>query len=94
MAYAQPKTSYQIASIKDVMVPMRDGVKLATDIYFPARGDARAEGKFPVVLERTPYNKSAGSVAAAHLVPYGYIVIFQDVRGRYKSECRWRPNSR
>ena len=91
MAYAQPKTSYQIASIKDVMVPMRDGVKLATDIYFPARGDVHAEGKFSVVLERTPYNKSAGSVAAAHLVPYGYIVIFQDVRGRYKSEGRWRP---
>ncbi len=91
MAYAQPETVYQIASIKDVMVPMRDGVKLATDIYFPAQGDVRAEGKFPVVLERTPYDKSAGSVAAAHLVPHGYIVIFQDVRGRYKSEGRWRP---
>jgi uncharacterized protein len=89
--YAQPEAGYQIAATKNVMVPMRDGVKLATDIYFPARGGAQAEGKFPVVLERTPYNKSAGSVAAAHLVPHGYIVIFQDVRGRYKSEGRWRP---
>jgi uncharacterized protein len=62
--YAQPEAGYQIAATKNVMVPMRDGVKLATDIYFPARGGAQAEGKFPVVLERTPYNKSAGSVAA------------------------------
>lgn len=89
--YAQPETLYQVTSTKNVMVPMRDGVKLATDIYFPARDGARVEGKFPVVLERTPYNKAAGSTAAAHLVPHGYIVIFQDVRGRYKSEGRWRP---
>lgn len=89
--YAQPETLYQVTATKNVMVPMRDGVKLATDIYFPARDGARAEGKFPVVLERTPYNKAAGSTAAAHLVPHGYIVIFQDVRGRYKSEGRWRP---
>ena len=90
-AYAQSEPVYQITVAKNVMVPMRDGVKLATDIYFPAQEGVRAEGKFPVVLERTPYNKSAGMTAADHLVPHGYIVIFQDVRGRYKSEGRWRP---
>jgi putative CocE/NonD family hydrolase len=89
--YAQSGAAYQITAQKNVMVPMRDGVKLATDIYFPAQGGGPVEGKFPVVLERTPYNKTAGSTAAAHLVPHGYIVIFQDVRGRYKSEGRWRP---
>lgn len=88
---AQPETAYQVATVKTVMVPMRDGIKLATDIYFPAPGGAPNDGKFPVVLERTPYNKAAGSSAAAHVVPHGYIVIFQDVRGRYKSEGRWRP---
>jgi predicted acyl esterase len=38
------------------MVPMRDGVRLATDIYFPAKDGVRLEGKFPAILERTPYN--------------------------------------
>ena len=82
---AQPEAAYQVATVKTVMLPMRNGIKLATDIYFPARGGTPAEGKFPVVLERTPYNKDVGSTAAAHLVPHGYIVIFQDVRGRYTS---------
>jgi hypothetical protein len=88
---AQPETAYQVSAAKTVMVPMRDGIKLATDIYFPSRAGAPPEGKFPVILERTPYNKAAGSVAAEHLVPHGYIVIFQDVRGRYQSEGHWRP---
>src|SRR5882757_9716456 len=88
---AQPEAAYQVATKKTVMVPMRDGIKLATDIYFPARDGAPVEGKFPAVLERTPYNKDAGSTAASHLVRHGYIVIFQDVRGRYKSEGHWRP---
>src|SRR6476469_5326356 len=70
---AQPEAAYQVAAVKTVMVPMRDGIKLATDIYFPAQGGAPVEGKFPVVLERTPYNKDAGSTAASHLVPHGYI---------------------
>ena len=39
------------------MVPMRDGVRLAADIYYPARDGVRLEGKFPAILERTPYNK-------------------------------------
>ena len=41
------------------LVPMPDGVSLAADIYYPALGDARAPGMFPVILERTPYNKAA-----------------------------------
>jgi len=70
---------------------MRDGIKLATDIYRPARKGSAVEGKFPVILERTPYNKDDLSAAASHFVPHGYIVVAQDVRGRYKSEGRWFP---
>ncbi|MCW5964866.1 MAG: CocE/NonD family hydrolase [Bryobacterales bacterium] len=69
-----------------VMVPMRDGVKLATDIYTPA-----GEGKFPVVLTRTPYNKSSASATAKPFLDAGYAVVIQDVRGRYQSEGRWVP---
>ena len=71
----------------DVMVPMRDGVRLATDLYFPARDGVRLEGKFPAVMERTPYNKSgAGSNWAPFYVARGYVAIAQDTRGRYGSE--------
>ena len=83
---------YGVASRQDVMVPMRDGVRLATDIYYPARGGAAAAGAFPVILTRTPYNKALGAGAlAGAFVPYGYVLVVQDVRGRYHSEGRWRP---
>ncbi len=74
------------------MIPMRDGVRLAADIYRPARDGAPVEGKFPVLLERTPYNKeTVGGSAADFFVAHGYVVIYQDVRGRYESEGRWIP---
>ena len=41
------------------MVPMRDGARLATAIYFPAKDGVRPEGKLPAILERTPYNFDA-----------------------------------
>jgi hypothetical protein len=74
---------------KNVMVPMRDGVRLATDIYFPAKDGVRLEGKFQAILERTPYNKDA---CAGYLLPFvsqGYVLICQDTRGRYASEGVW-----
>ena len=43
--------------MKDVMVPMRDGVKLATDLYLPVENGRPSEQKLPIVLQRTPYNK-------------------------------------
>jgi len=89
--HAQSGPPYDVSPPQTVMVAMRDGVRLATDIYLPARNGALAEGKFPVVLERTPYNKSAVISAARYLVPHGYIVIAQDVRGRYASEGHWFP---
>ncbi len=74
---------------RDVMVPMRDGVKLATDVYRPAKDGKALEGKFPVILMRTPYNKESTPAIAKAFVPHGYVVVLQDVRGRYKSEGHW-----
>ena len=48
---------YDYVVTKDIMVSMRDGVRLATDIYLPAKTGQPVEGKFPTLLERTPYNK-------------------------------------
>src|SRR5437588_7419321 len=65
------------------MVAMRDGVKLATDVYLPGDGT----GKYPVVVARTPYDKSkGGSGLAANAARRGYAFVFQDLRGRFKSE--------
>ena len=89
--HAQTGASYGIAETKNVMVSMRDGVKLATDIYRPTQNGQVTDSKFPVILMRTPYNKDdAGQVANA-FVPHGYVVVLQDVRGRYNSEGHWRP---
>jgi hypothetical protein len=76
---------YEVVTERNVQVKMRDGVILHADIYRP-----KGEGKFPVLLERTPYNKQGGDFglrAAAH----GYVAIIQDVRGRYTSEGEWYP---
>ncbi len=88
-SYAQEITSYGVVESKDVMIPMRDGVKLAADIYRPARDGYAADGKFPVILMRTPYNKESSAASATALVPHGYVVVLEDVRGRYKSEGHW-----
>ena len=76
---------------RNVMVPMRDGVKLAADIYFPL-----SLKKAPVILIRTVYGKligmSIGSTSAARLFARnGYIVIVQDVRGRGRSRGEFYP---
>ena len=88
---AQANARDDIAITKDVMVPMRDGIRLGTDIYRPARNGVPVDGKFPILLERTPYNKARGKTTADYFVPRGYVVVAQDVRGRYKSEGHWVP---
>lgn len=79
---------YDLATTPGVKVPMRDGVRLVTDIYRPARDGAPAEGKFPVLLERTPYDRGR-SRAGEYFARRGYVVVVQSVRGRYGSEGRW-----
>ncbi len=71
----------QEAGKQVVMVPMRDGVNLATNIYLP-----EGEGPWPVVLTRTPYNKNGADRSAATYNEAGYVLVSQDVRGRYESE--------
>lgn len=73
------------AGPETVMVPMRDGVKLATDIYKPA-GSAE---KLPVILTRTPYNKNGAKKHGEYFAQHGYIFVAQDTRGRYASEGVW-----
>lgn len=69
-----------------VEVKMRDGTVLRADIYRP-----KTEGSFPVLLERTPYDKNNSSGFGLRAAAQGYIVIVQDVRGRYTSEGEWYP---
>lgn len=84
---------------RDLMVPARDGVLLAADVYRP-----EGPGPFPVLLERTPYDKSAASRSertaadarprsrpevAAYFAGHGYAVVYQDCRGRYRSGGRF-----
>ena len=73
---------------ENLMVPMRDGVRLATDIYRPARGGAPLEEKLPVLLQRTPYGKTGSSLveSARFFAANGYVVALQDLRGTYSSE--------
>jgi putative CocE/NonD family hydrolase len=75
--------AHPVAYEHDVKVVMRDGVVLRADIYRPA-----VEGKFPVLLERTPYDKRNFAIGLRG-ASQGYVVIIQDVRGRYASEGEW-----
>ncbi len=77
---------YQVAAELRQQVKMRDGTTLAADIYRP-----RTDGKFPVLLERTPYNRTAESGMARALASHGYVVILQDTRGRFDSEGEFYP---
>jgi uncharacterized protein len=88
---AAQSATFEIHAEKEAMVPMRDGVKLATDIYRPARNGKPADGRFPVIFSRTPYGKKAtGEFDPKHYVPQGYIVVRQDTRGRGGSEGVWK----
>ena len=81
-----------VVVLKDVMVPMRDGVKLATDLYVPAENGRPAEARFPAVLLRTPYNKAAwGTELVRFFAQQGYLSATQDCRGRFASEGTFFP---
>jgi putative CocE/NonD family hydrolase len=72
-----------------VAIPMRDGVTLYADVYRPKAG-----GKFPVLVQRTPYSVQRAPAAYEEAVFYaerGYVMVFEDVRGRFESEGKWEP---
>ncbi|NGX43518.1 MAG: Cocaine esterase [Chlamydiae bacterium] len=85
-----PQPQYEVAIDSDVMIASADGTKLATDIYRPD-----AEGKFPVIIARTPYDKTS----SRHMYPFlgkifagqGYVFVTQDVRGKNNSEGTFTP---
>ncbi|MDE0061789.1 MAG: CocE/NonD family hydrolase [Gammaproteobacteria bacterium] len=88
---ARPDGEYGFRLEKSRMVPMRDGVRLAADIYFP---DVEG-GKLPTVLIRTPYNKNRLRDEAdgdAHMfASHGFVVVAQDSRGKFESEGIFSP---
>jgi putative CocE/NonD family hydrolase len=69
---------------------MRDGTRLALDLYRPARDGRPLPGRFPTLLARTPYNKNGTASEARWFAARGYAVVVNDVRGRYASEGNWR----
>lgn len=99
-AFAQDYSKYSPAALakelatttisrQGVMIPMRDGVALSTDIYTPKN----ATGRLPTILWKTPYNehKLAGPTLRYVLesVKRGYVFIVQNERGRYFSQGKW-----
>ncbi|GAB3919498.1 CocE/NonD family hydrolase [Mucilaginibacter boryungensis] len=80
---------------KDVYIPMRDGVKLFTSLYIPK--DASASKKYPMLMQRTCYSIAPYGVnsypnrlgPSETIMKQGYIFVYQDVRGRWKSEGTW-----
>ena len=75
--------------LKDVAVPMRDGVVLRADVLLP-----KAEGQFPTLVYRTPYGKEDAPKEWStfeRLPARGYAVVIQDVRGRYSSDGAFLP---
>src|ERR1700752_4918345 len=79
----------------EAMIPMRDGVKLHTEIYTPRE----AREPLPVLMIRTPYGVSGAPHAYSrflngdgHLYADGYIFVYQDIRGRYGSGGNFEMN--
>ena len=85
-ANAQTQSSYEVIFESNVEMKTRDGVTLRADIYRP-----KADGKFPVLINRNPYDKYIyipdGLASAAR----GYVFIIQDMRGRHASDGDWYP---
>lgn len=78
--------SYQVKVEGSVPAKMRDGVVLVADVYRP-----QADGKFPVLLQRTPYNRAGGAADAIQMASHGYVVVLQDTRGRFDSGGEFYP---
>lgn len=88
VAKSQPQ--HEVIVEKDVKVAVRDGTRLALDLYLPAADGKPVPGKFAAILERTPYNKNGSTATARWFAARGYAVVVNDCRGRYASEGTWR----
>jgi uncharacterized protein len=85
-----PTPRYTVRPRYHVFVPLRDGVRLSTDLYLP-----EGPGPWPVILTRTPYGNSdpARCERLRWFAERGFACAFQDCRGRYDSEGEWAPFS-
>lgn len=91
--YSDAALERELAAKADVqmyeMAPMRDGVRLATNVYRP-KG---ATGPLPTILIKTPYNELAYKPRAArdalNAIKHGYALVLQNERGRFHSEGEW-----
>lgn len=102
MSQAKRNTpGFEVLVESGVQVAMRDGVRLMQDVYRPAMGGRPTKGPMPVLLERTPYDRTGvrdSEHTAADPKPWtrvelaswfarhGYVVVIQDCRGRHGSE--------
>ena len=82
---------YGIQTTKDIMMPMRDGIRLATDIYLPCHGDGKVVDEkepVPALIVRTSYDKTAPEWddVIPFFVRRGYAFVIQDLRSRFRSE--------
>ena len=77
---------YEVTTERGATMKTRDGLTLRADIYRP-----KTKGQFPVLLQRTPYNKAGASGFGMSAAAEGYVVIVQDVRGRFTSDGDWYP---
>ena len=81
---------------RGLMVSMRDGVRLSTNVYRPADEDGRVrEAPLPAVLIRLPYGKddpyASMPAHGRYWARKGYVCAIQDVRGKFASEGEWQP---
>ncbi|MBU1023090.1 CocE/NonD family hydrolase [bacterium] len=83
-----PNPEYELEIRLDIKVPMRDGIKLSTDLYLP-----KGNGPFPVVITRTPYgnNDEMRAERLLYMARRGFACAFQDCRGRFDSDGEWEP---
>ena len=81
-----PAPYESVVTDRDLMIPTRDGRRMATDIYRPSKNGTLVSGRFPVLLQRTPYERTDVAAEAAYFAQHGYIVAVQNLRGRFKSE--------
>lgn len=89
MSYFVSEPEFGVVVEKNLMVEMRDGILLATDIYRPTRSGRFVEGRLPTILQRTPYNKEDPERIhglGEWFCERGYVVVIQDFRGRFKSQ--------
>lgn len=85
---SDPK-KFKVIVEKDVMIPMRDGIHLAADIYHPSIESKIVENPLPALIERTPYGKRdpiLRTARATYFAQHGYNVVIQDCRGCDESE--------